>query len=83
MNYIATFYTHYGAMCFHSHCAANYISAKLAPVPRELSSSCGVAVRFESERDVEAVRQNLELAKHEDLESCYIIENGTYTPVYP
>ena len=75
MEYLATFYTHYGAMRFHKHCEENGISAKMSPVPRELSASCGVCVRFES-----VCSPNI--AEHEDMEDCYsVAENGAYVPV--
>jgi hypothetical protein len=72
MSYIATFYTHYGAMRFHKHCNKNSIPAKMMPTPRELSSSCGVCVRFES-------ANNPSVTSHEDLENYYLIEpTGKY-----
>jgi hypothetical protein len=71
-NYLATFYTHYGAMRFSKHCKAESIPAKMAPVPRELSSSCGVCVRFEAARAPN-------IAKHEDMENCYMVtQDGAY-----
>lgn len=48
MNYIATFYSHFGAMRYKKMCDDLNISAKLMPVPRSLSSSCGTCVRYES-----------------------------------
>ncbi|MCL2366782.1 MAG: DUF3343 domain-containing protein [Oscillospiraceae bacterium] len=46
----------------------------MAPVPRELSASCGVCVRVETACAPD-------LSKHEDMECCYSVsENGTYTP---
>lgn len=47
MYYIATFYSHFGAMHFKKE--AGVSSARLMPVPRNLSSSCGTCVRFESD----------------------------------
>ncbi len=64
--YIATFYTHYGAMKFGKDCKKSGIAAKQMPVPRKLSSSCGTCVFFESEE--------FAFAKDaEDLENCYLI----------
>lgn len=48
--YIATFFTHYGAIAFQRYCTANGYHGKLMPVPRFLSSSCGTCVRFDAER---------------------------------
>ena len=72
MKYLASFFTHYGAMSFKKYCTKNDISAKMMPVPRELSSSCGVCIQFETSSAPE-------IAKHEDMEHCYIVgENGSY-----
>lgn len=72
MEYLATFYTHYGAMRFHKHCKKDGIPAKMAPVPRELSASCGVCVRFEAVCVPE-------IAEHEDMEQCYAVTaDGKY-----
>ncbi len=46
MNYIATFFTHSGAIKYKKQFANNGIHVELRPVPRELSSSCGVAGVF-------------------------------------
>ena len=47
MTYIATFYSHFGAIRFKKLCAAQGWSARVMPVPRDLSSSCGTCVRYE------------------------------------
>lgn len=73
-DYLATFYTHYGAMHFYKHCNKEGISARMMPVPRELSASCGVCVRFEAESAPDA-------AVHDDMECCYVIAaDGAYEP---
>ena len=75
MDYLATFFTHYGAMRFHKLCVKDRMSAKMAPVPREISASCGVCVRVEAVCAPKA-------AEHEDMERCYIIAtNGALVPV--
>ncbi len=48
MNYIATFYSHFGAVRFKKLCDSKQIPARLMPVPRNLSSSCGTCVRYEA-----------------------------------
>lgn len=74
MKFLATFYTHYGATRFHKQCVKEGVSAKMAPVPRELSASCGVCVRFEAACPPKA-------AEHDDMEFCYsIAPNGAYVP---
>ena len=46
---IATFYSHFGAMRCKKLCDETGISARMMPVPRTLSSSCGTCVRIEAE----------------------------------
>jgi hypothetical protein len=47
--FIATFFTHYGAVSFNRYCKEHGVASKMMPVPRFLSSSCGTCVRFEAE----------------------------------
>ncbi|MEI3347883.1 MAG: DUF3343 domain-containing protein [Dysosmobacter sp.] len=49
MTYIATFYSHFGAIRCKKLCEAHGLSAPVMPVPRDLSSSCGTCVRWEGE----------------------------------
>jgi len=75
MEYLATFYTHYGAMRYHKHCVKESIPSKMAPVPRNLSSSCGVCVRFEAAHAPK-------IEAHEDMECCYAVaSDGAFTKV--
>lgn len=46
MYYIATFFSHFGAIRFKRECHQEGWEAQLMPVPRDLSSSCGTCVRF-------------------------------------
>lgn len=50
MYYIATFYSHFGAMRFKRE-TTGIKAPRLMPVPRKLSSSCGTCVRFEGPAD--------------------------------
>jgi hypothetical protein len=45
--YIATFYSHFGAMSYCKALRERDIAAKPAPVPRSVSSSCGTCVGYE------------------------------------
>ena len=45
--YIATFYSHFGALSYFKAIEKQGISAKLMPVPRKVSSSCGTCVYYE------------------------------------
>ena len=47
MTYIATFYSHFGAIRFKKLCAQQGWNARVMPVPRDLSSSCGTCVRYD------------------------------------
>ena len=49
MTYIATFYSHFGAIRCKKLCEAQGLSARAMPGPRNLSSSCGTCVRWEGE----------------------------------
>ena len=49
MIYIATFFSHYGAMHCKKLCDRAGLPAKMMPVPRKLSSSCGTCVRVEAQ----------------------------------
>ena len=49
MTCIATFYSHFGAVRFKKDCDGRGWPAKLMPVPRDLSSSCGTCVRYEGD----------------------------------
>jgi len=62
--YVATFHTHFAALCTFRALNGAGVASKLAPVPRALSSSCGTCVRFE------AAEPNLPLM-HRDLEQVF------------
>ena len=47
MTYITTFYSHFGAIRYKKLCEGNQIPARVMPVPRDLSSSCGTCVSSE------------------------------------
>ena len=44
--YVATFHTHFAALCTHRALTGAGVSTTLAPVPRALSSSCGTCVMY-------------------------------------
>ena len=47
MIYIATFFSHFGAVRYKKLCEQQGLAARTIPVPRALSSSCGTCVRCE------------------------------------
>jgi len=65
--YIATFHTHLAAMRSQRALTSSGISARLAPVPRYLSASCGTCVIYSADEprlalldsDVERVVERL------------------------
>lgn len=67
MNFVATFYTHLAALRSQKSLSGRGVNARLAPVPRVLSSSCGTCVFYEGEspllealdRDVEGVYRRM------------------------
>ncbi|MCL2820301.1 MAG: DUF3343 domain-containing protein [Oscillospiraceae bacterium] len=52
--YIATFYSHFGALTYFKELQKQGIIAKLMPVPRKLSSSCGTCVFYECACEVDS-----------------------------
>lgn len=59
--YIATFYSHYGAVCFKKSCDRQGMDAVIMPVPRDLSSSCGTCVKFSGNaREFPEINEELE-----------------------
>ena len=77
--YIATFFSHFGAIRFNKQVKELGLSGKLMPVPRRVSSSCGTCVRFIYEGDIQEYAQNME---QDDLDTVYLVENDEYLPQY-
>jgi len=76
MEHIATFYSHFGAIRYKKDCEARGLSAKMSPVPRDLSSSCGTCVR--------AVGESVDLLaiKSEEMELLVRVEADGYHELY-
>ena len=45
--YMVTFHSHFGAMSYFKTLKKQGISTKIMPVPRKVSSSCGICVCYE------------------------------------
>jgi len=73
-NYIATFFSHYDALTFFNLIKERDMAAKISPVPRKVSASCGTCVSFAS--DSIPTFQNCE------IEAIYIETNGKYSAVW-
>ena len=75
MNYLALFFTHSGAMKYNRHLKSLNILSEMMPVPRTLSSSCGIAVKF-------TFKDNITDFISDDIEKLYEIHNNTYKSIY-
>ena len=81
MTYIATFYSHFGAIRFKRLCRDAGIPAELMPVPRNLSSSCGTCVRYGGETPCPAAQypeevEQVVVVTEQGYEGLYRAENG-------
>lgn len=75
MEYLATFYTHLGAVKYHRYLQNGGISAETMPVPRKYSSNCGIGVKFSTPEDIKALIS-------EDIEKIFLILDGTGRLIY-
>ena len=75
-SYVATFHTHLSALMTCNNLKALGVSARMAPVPRKLSSSCGTCVFYD------APEPNLD-SMDEDTEGVYeVANNGQYVKIF-
>lgn len=51
--YIATFHSHFGATLYFQALKKQGVAAKLAPVPRKVSASCGTCVYYDHATAIE------------------------------
>jgi len=75
MEYISTFYTHSGAVKYQRFMKKKGIKIELMPVPRKLSSNCGIGARFTLEEDI---RQFIS----DDIEKLFQIVDGGEKLIY-
>lgn len=71
MNYLATFHTHLAALRTAERLKQASLPARMLPVPRRLSSSCGTCVRYAADTP----RRDLLDA---DLEAVYQADGEAY-----
>jgi hypothetical protein len=69
MDYLATFFTHSGAVKYKKHMIKLGINVELLPVPRRLSSDCGIGARFSTGRDIRGLIS-------EDIDKLFAVEKG-------
>ena len=85
-NYIATFYTHFGAVSFRRKMTSSAQAVRMMPVPRALSSSCGTCVSFELPAQ-EALgtllsETDFPMPGSTDLEAIYEVKQEGYALLY-
>ena len=70
-SYIATFHTHFSAQCTARNIEKAVIDARMAPVPRTLSTDCGTCLRYTAEAPLTELM-------HADYDAIYRIEENNY-----
>ena len=75
VSYLITFFTHSGAVGYRRKLAKHNMYAEVMPVPRKVSSSCGVALKLNEDND-----QTPDIT--DEVEAIYIIENNDYKSIY-
>lgn len=74
-DYIATFHTHLSALLTFQALQGLGVTARMMPVPRALSSSCGTCVRYTAADDCRDLLDR-------DCEAVYACEAGGYTCLF-
>jgi len=75
MDYMATFFTHFGAVRYQRFLAGLGIRAETMPVPRKYSSNCGIGVRFSTTEDIRKLIS-------EDIEKLFLLQNEQDRLIY-
>jgi len=75
MHYIGVFFTHSGAIKYHRYLNNLEIANETMPVPRRLSSNCGIGVKFSTDRHINNMI-------NEDIEKIFKIEENKNILVY-
>ena len=73
--YVAIFFTHSGAIKFNRFSKKNNIQCELMPVPRKLSSNCGIGAKFCYSRDLNDIIDD-------EIEKIFAICDKAYKLVY-
>ena len=77
MKYIATFYSHFGAIRFKREAPEGVSNIELRPVPRDLSSSCGTSVSFDAGESFTFTEDPTE-----EIEQIVSVTEGGYKTIY-
>ncbi|WP_251860778.1 DUF3343 domain-containing protein [Clostridium sp. Marseille-Q2269] len=75
MEYIGIFFAHSGAIKYSRFLNKLSISNQTMPVPRKISSNCGIGVKFNYE-------DNLNNLIVDDIEKLFSIKDGKYQCIY-
>ena len=75
MQYIGVFFTHSGAIKYHRYLNSLEIVNETMPVPRRLSSNCGIGVKFQTDRDINNMIT-------EEIEKIFKIDDNKNILVY-
>ncbi|SHK21353.1 Protein of unknown function [Hathewaya proteolytica DSM 3090] len=74
MEYLGLFFTHSGAIKFKRILDAKSSPCELMPVPRKLSSNCGICAKFYSE----SVEDDI----NDEVEKIYQVSDEGYKLIY-
>ena len=74
--YIATFFSHFGAIRFSKELKAAGIAGTLMPVPRKVSSSCGTCVRFAADVVPNLPYDDVEQLFRQEGEEYLLVQNN-------
>ena len=77
MKYIATFYSHFGAIRFKREAPEGVTNIELRPVPRDLSSSCGTSASFDASESFTFIADPTE-----EIEKIVAVMDGGYKTIY-
>ncbi|MBR5498267.1 MAG: DUF3343 domain-containing protein [Clostridia bacterium] len=69
--YVATFFSHFGAVKFSRRLKSLNIAHMLKPVPRKVSSSCGTCVEFECDSPLSLLGDELDAIYANQGEDVY------------
>ncbi|WP_346889536.1 DUF3343 domain-containing protein [Clostridium sp. UBA1056] len=75
MQYIGVFFTHSGAIKYHRYLKRLEIVNETMPVPRKISSNCGIGVKFKTDRDINNMIT-------EEIEKIFKIDDNKNILVY-
>ena len=73
-SYLAIFFTHSGAIKFQRKLVKSGLLCQLLPVPRSLSSNCGIGARFEAMDYKDLI--------DDDIEKMFLVDDDIYILKY-